>query len=300
MSSNKPIIYATIKATVLNGRSGPGRDFEIITTAANGVVSPVLETKTDYAREIDPVRSSLYEWHRLELTGKPSAWYRGDYLNLSTPQPAPEGSSGGIVIHEPPPTLLVSPLYDSAYPAPVVSNNITNEFTGTHIGWDLAADDGKVGALVYGGPLGGECVVAAFCEKCGSAGSSSLSNGRLLNDQGVLSDERWNYGYGHYLVVRYDNSILPTFTRQYLLRQGWGTYDAFVMYAHLQEMRVRPKDTFAGNAIIGVMGNSGNSDGPHLHLELRFGKVKVGITSLWARVRPGLSSPAYLFSKRRS
>jgi murein DD-endopeptidase MepM/ murein hydrolase activator NlpD len=44
---------------------------------------------------------------------------------------------------------------------------------------------------------------------------------------------------------------------------GW------VIYAHLNKVRVKPGATVTKGQIIGESGNTGNSSGPHLHFEMR-------------------------------
>jgi murein DD-endopeptidase MepM/ murein hydrolase activator NlpD len=43
----------------------------------------------------------------------------------------------------------------------------------------------------------------------------------------------------------------------------------YVIYAHLNKVRVKPGMVVKKGQIVGESGNSGNSTGPHLHLELR-------------------------------
>ncbi len=53
-----------------------------------------------------------------------------------------------------------------------------------------------------------------------------------------------------------------------LVRMADGRY---VLYAHLDRMSVAPGDRVRGGTRIGDSGNTGNSTGPHLHLEVRKG-----------------------------
>lgn len=158
-----------------------------------------------------------------------------------------------------------------------------------HLGWDQSA---PLNTDIVTGPHGGTVVKAAFCEKCGGQGLSVADKGLSLGDSRVLSDASWNYGYGHYVIVRYDNALLPASTRAYLGTRGWGGYHAFVMYAHLNQISVNERQTLSPCAVIGRMGNSGNSSGVHLHLELRFGKTP---DAAWATIRQGLTTPSQLF-----
>jgi murein DD-endopeptidase MepM/ murein hydrolase activator NlpD len=43
----------------------------------------------------------------------------------------------------------------------------------------------------------------------------------------------------------------------------------YVIYAHLNKVRVKPGMLVKKGQIVGESGNSGNSTGPHLHFELR-------------------------------
>lgn len=63
----------------------------------------------------------------------------------------------------------------------------------------------------------------------------------------------WNWGYGDNVVIAGDN--------------GYST-----LYAHMSGVNVSPGDTVvAGKTVIGWLGSTGRSTGPHLHLEIRGG-----------------------------
>lgn len=63
----------------------------------------------------------------------------------------------------------------------------------------------------------------------------------------------WNWGYGDNVVIAGDN--------------GYST-----LYAHLSGINVAPGDVVvAGKSVIGWLGSTGRSTGPHLHLEIRGG-----------------------------
>lgn len=48
-------------------------------------------------------------------------------------------------------------------------------------------------------------------------------------------------------------------------------YMAHSFYAHLSRIDVRPGDVLEAGVVLGAVGNTGNSSGPHLHLEIRLG-----------------------------
>ncbi len=74
-------------------------------------------------------------------------------------------------------------------------------------------------------------------------------------DTGYVSATGWMGGYGNYIIVNHGN--------------GFET-----LYAHLSEIRVIAGQGVQRGHLIGLMGSSGRSTGPHLHLEIRQGGIK--------------------------
>ena len=74
-------------------------------------------------------------------------------------------------------------------------------------------------------------------------------------DRGVVLRAGWNdQGYGMFVVI--DHNI-----------------DYITLYAHMTELFVKEGDVVAQGQIIGTIGSTGNSTGPHLHFEIRdFGR----------------------------
>ncbi len=70
-------------------------------------------------------------------------------------------------------------------------------------------------------------------------------------DRGVVIRAGWNtQGYGNFVIV--DHQI-----------------DYLTLYAHLSQIFVQPGDVVASGALLGTVGSTGNSTGPHLHFEIR-------------------------------
>ncbi|MCE5208773.1 MAG: M23 family metallopeptidase [Chloroflexi bacterium] len=88
--------------------------------------------------------------------------------------------------------------------------------------------------------------------------AGSIGNGIYAVDSGVVVYAGWNdYGYGNLLVIDHGN--------------GWQSY-----YAHLDTYLVQCGSYVYQGDLIGGMGSTGNSTGPHLHFELRsdvYGRV---------------------------
>lgn len=81
--------------------------------------------------------------------------------------------------------------------------------------------------------------------------------GVAAGDTGVVSSvEYLRYGYGQHIIVDHGNGLAT-------------------LYAHLSEIYVQPGDRVARGQIIGKMGSSGRSSGPHLHFEVRKNGVPV-------------------------
>lgn len=62
----------------------------------------------------------------------------------------------------------------------------------------------------------------------------------------------WNGGYGSYVVIRHDNG-------------------SQTLYAHMSSVSVGKGQTVNQGQVIGYVGNTGRSSGPHLHFEIRGG-----------------------------
>lgn len=69
----------------------------------------------------------------------------------------------------------------------------------------------------------------------------------------VSKNSGWNGGYGQYIVIKHKN----------------GTQ---TLYAHLSSNGVGVGDVVGQGEVIGAMGNTGKSTGPHLHFEVRGAK----------------------------
>lgn len=68
---------------------------------------------------------------------------------------------------------------------------------------------------------------------------------------GVVRYAKYCSGYGNIVVVRHDN--------------GLETY-----YGHMSKITAKPNQKVKAGEIIGLVGSTGRSTGPHLHLEIRY------------------------------
>jgi murein DD-endopeptidase MepM/ murein hydrolase activator NlpD len=84
-----------------------------------------------------------------------------------------------------------------------------------------------------------------------------IGNAVYAADSGVIVYAGWsNYGYGNLIVIDHGN--------------GWQT-----AYAHLSAINVICGQSVSRGIMIGAIGSTGNSTGPHLHFEMSINGVKV-------------------------
>jgi murein DD-endopeptidase MepM/ murein hydrolase activator NlpD/uncharacterized protein YraI len=221
--------------------------------------------------------TSNYIWANVE-SPKGRGFVRADYLSITG-----DGSAFGLSKGD-------------EYPAPMKNywwvrgfNLNQNPGEPEHLGWDFG---GKVGEPIVAGPSGGVVVRTLVCTKCTAEKPSSFQQGFKIGDPAVFSHEGWGFGYGTFVIVRYDNPILPQSTRDRLASRGLGGAHLFALYGHLASFNVSVGQTIAPGGLIGVCGNTGNSEAPHLHLEVRAGHNP---NDNWSLLRPNLLDPSVLF-----
>ena len=87
--------------------------------------------------------------------------------------------------------------------------------------------------------------------------AGSIGNQVWASDSGVVVYAGWsNYGYGNLVVIDHGN--------------GWQT-----LYAHLNNIFVGCGQSVFPGDVVGALGTTGNSSGPHLHFEMIYLGVKV-------------------------
>ncbi len=72
----------------------------------------------------------------------------------------------------------------------------------------------------------------------------------------VVEVEEMRVGYGHFVRIAHDGTVSS-------------------LYAHLDQVKVEPGEKIEGGAIIGTVGMTGWTTGPHLHLEVQVGEKSV-------------------------
>ncbi len=256
-----------------NARPGPG------TASGNRVFKlPYKAQAKIIGVAKDPADKRFY-WYQIEYNGQ-TGWVREDYQRLIS-----GFEQFGVQAED----LYPAPTENTWWVRDYNYGDLFNSSVFEHWGWDLG---GNIGEPIMCGPHGGTVIKAATCPACGSAGRSSVQAGFSVGDPRVWNDPNWNYGLGHFVIIRYDHDMLPDSTKNYLAQKGFSGAHIFTLYAHLSGFSVKAGDTLGPYDKFAKLGNSGNSSGPHLHLEIRAGTNR---EATWASIKNGLMTPAVLF-----
>jgi murein DD-endopeptidase MepM/ murein hydrolase activator NlpD len=88
----------------------------------------------------------------------------------------------------------------------------------------------------------------------------------------VVAANPGTVGYGNYIIVAHDSHTLT-------------------LYGHLEAIGVKTGDSVAAGQVVGLMGSTGNSTGPHVHFEVRIDNVPVDPMPLLPPLPNGASGP---------
>ena len=285
-----PVPSAPVVVVQTNANTGPGMIVCMGQTGANVRPGPGTTTGAPISRIAYMAEASIigiaaskdpsdpFQWINIDYQGQ-KGWLREDFTRLKG-----NFEQYGLAFHD----MYPSPAPESWWARDF--NRDPNFNPVMHDGWDHS---GKIGSPIIGGPNGGKVIKVAFCQKCGANGVSAVDRGYTVSDGRVLSDPAWNYGYGHFVNVTYHHDKLPKSTQDRLAAQGKAGWHISVNHGHLQTIAVQADQEFGANTQIGTLGNSGNSTGPHLHLEVR-AHQNPNLTD-WASMKSGLMSPSILF-----
>lgn len=255
-------------------RSGSGVGHAEVTMVPYKTQVEILGVKKD-----DDARSRL-RWVNINANGK-VGWSREDFLRLN----GGDYQSHGLGFFD-------------AFPSPTVNTwwvrdyNLDPNFAFVHYGWDLAGD---VGEPIYAPPSGGKVVVASLCKACTAAKPNAQAHGFKTGDTTIINSPDWNYGYGHMVAIRVLNEKLPASTQAELTKRNLTGYHLYIIYAHMNSIDVQAGIELEPGQRLGTLGNTGNSEGAHLHLEVRAWN-NPNETSLGASFRNHMT-PAVVFRR---
>ncbi len=135
--------------------------------------------------------------------------------------------------------MLIAPGGEKPYVARVVGGTVTAP-NGARKG---------TGALIW--PLRAALTQRYWSRHPGIDLAAPIGTQVKAADAGYVVAAGWSpYGYGFHVIVDHGNQVQT-------------------LYAHLSKIAVKVGDTVARGAVIGAVGSTGNSTGPHLHFEVR-------------------------------
>ncbi|HVO44317.1 MAG TPA: peptidoglycan DD-metalloendopeptidase family protein [Aggregatilineales bacterium] len=209
-----------------------------------------------------------YQWIHATVSGK-NGYIREDLLDYSG-----DCTSLGLRHAAPTPPAPPAPVPSgpiALFPAPLTAHyTVFQEFGGMlfgqpHKGIDL---DIPVGTpLIASGP--GVVAYLRKCTKCTAAQPNFQSQGLPSWDSNAINDPAWGYGFGNAVVVRYAYNVLPDTMRAAMDNQNLRNGSAYVIHGHMSRVDVAAGTPVQAGTPLGLSGNTGNSTGPHLHLEVR-------------------------------
>lgn len=219
---------------------------------------------TDQALNILPINGTYYQWQEGDKLGAVASFfgvepeaiieYSGNRFDLTKVDP--EGSNIEAD------TWLIVPggkraLKDWGPPAISRNNPASASYYGPgHCG---SVYEGAMGTGTFVWPtpshyISGYNYVAGIHPAIDLAGD--VGNAIFATDSGVVVYAGWsNYGYGYLIVIDHGN--------------GWQS-----AYAHLSSVGVFCGQSVFQGSVIGGLGSTGNSSGPHLHFELVYQGTK--------------------------
>lgn len=256
----------------VNLRLGPGRDYEPPIASTQG------GTEFELVGAAAPFNESQ-QWFALKL-GNTSGWVRGDLINFGTDCSNVSYLPGDVQIGVPPVTTSSGALF-----APPTTAAVTQGYNPPkHPGIDMGAQIGT--PLVS--PASGLVIRRIECETCYANNRSKPNIFPCGN--AIYKDIKWGYGYGNFLVMRYDYAVLPRDLQKEMENSNLKGGFAYLLFAHMDRLDVGLGQRVSPGQTLGVTGNTGCSSGPHLHFEVRIGNVSEvdGKWSLQTAVNPKL------------
>lgn len=223
-----------------------------------------------------------YRWVKasgIDLTSVPITGYIREDLIVPTADCNIFGLATAVVLN---PANPDDTSRTNRFPSPIKAEaySITQEFGNQgHKGTDLGA---RVGVPVMASGVGIVTKVVR-CTRCTEAQPNFASQGIPDWSSDAVKDPAWGYGFGNYIIVRYAWADMPNLMRTAMTAMNLVNGYAYVIHAHLSRIDTQPSTAVKAGDLLGAVGNTGNSTGPHLHLEIKV-SMSANETDLYNRV----------------
>ncbi|MDM0903874.1 phage tail spike protein [Clostridium perfringens] len=218
--------------------------------ANNSLMNAIRRNPTDEAY-IRPIWENFYihddagnrlEGLRLRRIAEANIYFQGRYEKRQIPILGRNGNPTGSVVTENNGDGWLPPRIDSTGNFKTVSNDYGN-------GWIIPVTGGSVTALFGHYPSGAPHSGTDFGVPIGTPVRASKSGT-------VIKKAELDYSYGYHLFIDHGDGLVT-------------------IYAHNSELLVNQGDTVRAGQVIAKSGSTGNSSGPHSHIELRYNGTPV-------------------------
>lgn len=212
--------------------------------ANNSLMNAIRRNSTDEAY-IRPIWENFYihddagnrlEGLRLRRIAEANIYFQGRYEKRQIPILGRNGNPTGSVVTENNGDGWLPPRIDSTGNFKTVNNSYGN-------GWIIPVTGGSVTALFGHYPSGAPHSGTDFGVPIGTPVRASKSGT-------VIKKAELDYSYGYHLFIDHGDGLVT-------------------IYAHNSELLVNQGDTVRAGQVIAKSGSTGNSSGPHSHIELR-------------------------------
>ncbi|HBI7026644.1 TPA: peptidoglycan DD-metalloendopeptidase family protein [Clostridium perfringens] len=218
--------------------------------ANNSLMNAIRRNPTDEAY-IRPIWENFYihddagnrlEGLRLRRIAEANIYFQGRYEKRQIPILGRNGNPTGSVVTENNGDGWLPPRIDSTGNFKTVNNAYGN-------GWIIPVTGGQVTALFGHYPSGAPHSGTDFGVPEGTPVRASKSGT-------VIKKAELDYSYGYHLFIDHGDGLVT-------------------IYAHNSELLVNQGDTVRAGQVIAKSGSTGNSSGPHSHIELRYNGTPV-------------------------
>ena len=250
----KLVANNTLKAqvSVVNGLTGP----ELIATQTLPDVAIAPTTQTDVFMS-DVARTPGFSY---QVSAIPAEVPSEASVEILVPPPLTQMIKGQAA-PKPLPAVKINPTSSATptqpiKPIPTVNEGNQSPVASIYPLTNPAPISSRFGWRTH--PLTGARRFHSGLDIAAPSGSPVVATGA-----GTVISAGWNGGYGKAVIIQHSD------TQQ-------------TLYGHLSEVSVQAGQTIAQGTVIGLVGSTGNSTGPHLHFESRM----PNIAGAWSAVDP--------------